>query len=1243
MNRSICFFIVGFLLICASAAFGTMDFVDPEAIGLGLQQLESLYNAERYDDAIGLARNLLGKIPKDQPQKQRAMDILTLSLDKQAQKRLAGENTRKREQNRKSSEQLISEATALMGEKKYAEALPKFKQAAQLFGGDAETFFMLGYAHHKLGQEADAYMAYKRCAQLNPDHPRALFHLSQLSYKLKRYQESETYSRKLIQTLNGKFDESRQILLEQRAASLNDKALATARSMVSMKKNLAQGYYLLGLLTARRGNWQEATDSFVTAIRIDPRLTEIYFHLGMAKFKIGQFHQASLAFERALFIGETTIREETARSKKLLDEGKADDAVAIGVKVKELENRMALVNYGIALCQLKKMETAAALESIEKTLSFKPDFLQARFARAVILASQREYQQALYEMRQILKTAAPNSPEAKKAIRSIKILMDQSLASAQGAKPIVSKPAAPTTEVNRFVKDMTGLGGRVQEEDWADLYPTINEITELAARRNFATALRKALHLQKVHPNLTQAWSIAGKCYMEMGRFEDALDSFKKALARNPNDPDSLGNIAYLYALKGTDLDKALAMAKQAIEFQPANAAFHHTLGWVWFRKGEMEKAIGELQTALQLRPEYPLARYNLALAFYLMGNFDQALAGFEAVMSAEPENMKARLFRAITLAKMQKVPDAVTALEDLKKKLPEKEVLLKVVTELHDRLKLAHERKTDIPVPVIAHTAPIKQLLEKAMKYRRQGLVNRAKELYLECQRLHPAAFQPWYELGAMYAESGLSEPAKRAWEQALKLKPNDYTLQVNIGRMQFKLNDRTRARAAFTAAQALKPEDPEPPYYLGLIAYEESRFESAESHALAALRLKPRYYKAMALLGMSRIRLGRYQAARDAYETLYAKAPRDSSIRRHARKKLWIIARLMQPNRAPSFPDAELHKEELEKRAAGKTSGDSQDLNAAEVKKAVADKWNRLSTEDKIWLYRRLEPFGGTGKVPADVAAQAAVSSIAAPMTTEEKLMILKKLDSFKTMAKAYPPPPPRMSSKYKLGKPAKPKRKPDDADPFIKQALESAEKGFITEAVSALEKGREISPKNLELLINLGFLELQLGNFKSSFEVFAQAALHHPKSPLAHLCLGHMYWLGGRGSEAVDQWKQMTTTDIDIDVEFSILRRAENVWKRVLDNNPTDADAHSNLGIVYLFSGKLLPAIAEFESVLQLAPQRIEHRFYSAQAYSLLYITGNNKNYKREARARLQDLANSGTPFPHSPTLYAFLEKL
>lgn len=1227
------------LWLAASAlpADAVMDYGLDNRLSASISNAEGLYQAGQWDKVMSLARQIMKDAPADHPARQRAYDLVVLATERQSRERLGEQQEVTIKKNRETAEQLVAEGSKLMGEKKFAEALDKFKSAVRSFGGDAETWYMLGYAFQRTGKPYEAYGAYKQCFKLNDKHPRALFHLAELAFTFKKSAEAEDFARRLIGEIETQLDQLNGLFYEQRAANLNDKAIATARKIAAFKRNLAQASYMLGLLTETRGALPDAKTALERAVKLDPTSMDGYYHLGKVYLRLGILHQSTVAFEQAILIGENTFREDKAKAKKLLDEGKSDAAVEMELRTKAMASRLALCQYGLGVANHRRNDVTTALDSIDKALELKPDFLQARFARAVFLASKREFQSALYEIRQVLQNAPPNSPDAKRAVQTLKLLMDQSMASAKPQQPGTLAPADKAVELDVPVKHMQGIGGRKAEREWENLFPVMSEIQGLIDKANVPEAIRRLIHLGMEHPDIAEIHAVLGHCYMEQNRWGDAEIAFKKALAINPGEAQSLSNLAYINAMRGTLLDKALEMAKKAVGIDENRAAFRHTLGWVYFKQGELDKAIAELSKALELDPNYTLARYNLGLAQYLSGTFEMALVSFDTVLSKKPAHVKAALFKALTLAKLKKVPESLAMLEKLKKNLPEKETLVKVVSTLHDRLKLAEERNTELPIPEMKSHAPIAKLLAQARVYRSKGLVNHAKELYLECQRLAPREFEPWYEMGDMYANAGLSRPALKAWEKALEVNPNSYELQFNMGRMQYRLQKRDKARQAFVNAQSIKPGDPEPHYYLGLMAYEDKRFESAESYALASLRLKPRFYKAMALLGMARIRLGRYLPARDAYEMLYAKAPADSAIRRHARKKLWELTRLLAPEKGPSYANVKQVQEQIQRRIEG--ADRSQSVSPKSAGRPVPEYGHTMTTDEKLWVLKRLEQF-------PIIARQAPYSygpvTTGSALSSDEKLWVLKRLEGLKSAKEQYAPPPPRVTSKYKLHEAPRPQRPDEPSDAETLAGLDAAEKGFMSEALDHFEKARAASPKNLEVLMNLGFLHTLLGNFKNAFEAFSQASLQYPKNPAPKLALGNLYWLGGKGPEAVAQWKGMIGT-VSLDPKFSFINRSEKAWKRVLDTNPTDPDAHSNLGIVYLFTQRMTEAIAEFQSVLVVAPARQEHSFYKAMAWTILYCINNKTAPKKEAKSVLTQLETQAPPFPHSRLLRQYLETL
>ena len=1229
------------IMLLPASLPASMDFIFEESLSQSLARMESLYSAGKWDEAMHVGRGIIKDAPKDHKASRRAQDLIILSLDSRNQEMLANDKRAKQKKSIETSQQLVTEGSKMLSEKDYSGAAAKFGRAIQLNAGDAQNYFLLGYASLKANKRREAYSALQQCLKLNPKHERALFHIAGLSYEFNQGEEAESHSARLIETIEKKLEELKEIFMAQRSEGLNDKAAATARRVAALRNNLAQAYYMHGVLTHQRKDYRVAVKSFESATRLNPTSADNWFYLGSSFLHLKVYHQATLALEQAVLIRETRLRDLTTNAGKLLDAGKSDEAVAAELETRKLKEETARTLYILALANGKKKETNEAISNIDRALELKPDFVEGRYTRAILLAEKNYLEEALDQMRQVLKDSPPKSPQAKKAISTITLFMDLIAKRDNPAEFAAASVSTKAIDVDQSVKDMPGLGGKAAEVRLEQVFERLREVKRLTNVRNYAEAVRRLLYLRTQYPDIADIHAILGHCYMEMGRINDAEPCFEQAVALNPKHAEALNNLAYVLASKVEKLDKALDYATRALAGAPLRAEFHHTMGWVLFKTGEVAKAIVSFNKALEIKPDYLLARYNLGLANYITQNFNAALDAFNSVLALDPAHHKAMLFKSISLTRTNNAEEAIATLEILRGKLDGKSVLGRVVTDLHARLKLAHERNDELPVPNIKSPAPIERLMAEAAEFRAKGLVTRAKEKYLECQRLAPERFEPHFELGEMYAAAGLNVPALSSWERAEKLNAEHFPLQLNIGKMHHKLGRHERAREYFTRAQALRETDAEPRYYLGLISYEEQKFESAESHALAALRLKPNFYKSMALLGMARMRLNRLRPARDIYETLYAKAPADSSIRRHARKKIWEITRQMAPAQFPSVEDAlEVKDQMVKKVSGGDGAGEFKPKPSDEAAIAEYGK-NTMTIDDKMWVLSQLEKFGNISTptpiapLRRDVTAQT--------MSNREKQWMVKKLQGFGSHSNKYALPPEMKTQKYSIKATEKVTTRPTDkSDELTRAALAMAEKGFISEAIAEFEKARSMSPENLETLLNLGFIHTIQGNFKSAFEAYAQATVSHPREPLARLGLGNLYWLGGQAEKAIEQWK-LIKGRFNPDAEFSILPRSQRIWQRMLEIDPVDPDAHSNLGLVYLFAGELNKALAEFQAVTQLEENRREHEFYQAQVLVLLYLNKSNRNHRKEADQILARLSEGSEPFPHAERLKTFVQSL
>ncbi len=1217
-----------------------MDFIFEESLAKSMDRAEKLYQKGEWDEVMRISRGVLKDAPKSHPSKQRAQDLIVLSLDGKNKELIRKQNIQKLKKNKSTAKTLVDEGNKLLIEKKYESAAGKFSRAVRYESGDSQSYYLLGYALKKSGNKKGAYNAFKKCLSLNKNHSRALFHLTGLSYEFKKNREAEILSKKLIFTIEKRLEELKEIFFAQKEQQLNDKAIETTRKMASLKQNLAQATYMHGVLTEKRKDYKAALESFRKASQLNSASADVWYHLGKVLLNLNIYHQATLALEQSAFIKESRLKELRDKATQLLDSGKDDQAVAAELETRKIKAEIAKSYYALAVANGKRKETGTAIENINKAIELDPELSSARYVKAVFLAEKNRFEEALIEMRKVLKNAPPKSVQAKKAIKTMTFLMDMIARKNNPVEFAKIEKKSKTVEVNSYVKDMPGLGGKKKEVEWEEIFPQMKEIQELVTMANYPEAIRRLIYLRTKHPNIAEIHAILGNCYSIQGRYEDAELCFENAIEIQPSHAESLANLAYVYATLGKKLNKAQEMAEKALKADGLRAEFHHTLGWVLFKTGEVKKAMLSFSKAVEIKPDYILARYNLGLSHYILREYKSALDSFDFVLAKNPSHQKALLFKAISQAKTNEAEKALQTLEYLGDKLPEKSTLAKVVSDLHSKLKLAHERHAKLPIPEIQSPAPIEKLMAEAAAYRRDGLVTKAKEKYLECQRLAPERFEPYYELGEMYAKAGLNTPAVSTWQKAIAMNPNNYELQLNLGKMLHKLGKVDKARECFVKAQALGEKEAEPKYYLGLLAYEDKKFESAESHALGALRLKPRFFKSMALLGMARIRLGRLKPARDIYETLYAKAPNNSSIKQHARTKIWEITKMMAPAQFPSIEDAMDVKETIVKRVSGEKDNKKFVPQPSDEKSFKEYGKNTMTVDDKLWVLRQMEKFSSIS-TPSPVAPLRKTIT-AETLTSKEKNWMLNRLKGFGAHSNKYALPVEKGNKEFALKTIKVAQRAPDKSDEFTKKGLENAEKGFLAKALEDFEKARTISPENLEVLLNLGFLHTIQGNFKNAFDAFAQASISHPESPLPHLALGNLYWLGGQASQAINSWKKIKGP-INPDPEFTFIARSEKVWKRMLEINPTDIDAHSNLGMVFLFAGKTKEALAEFQAVTSLDKNRKEHDFYSAQAYVILFITEKNKQYKNNAKEILASLVKGPEPFPHTERLSSFVKSL
>jgi Tfp pilus assembly protein PilF len=199
-----------------------------------------------------------------------------------------------------------------------------------------------------------------------------------------------------------------------------------------------------------------------------------------------------------------------------------------------------------------------------------------------------------------------------------------------------------------------------------------------------------------------------GVTHLREGRTDMALDSFKKAIARDPKNPyfyKALG-IAYSQmadkcpatdsACRLPKFNEAVAAARKALELNPYYVDARNDLGTWLLRSGKREEGRKELMAAYEdpTNPTPEHAARNLGLSFLEDKRPDQAQMWFYSAVQRNKNYPDAYIGLADLLLAQQKVDEAVRQLEVGTKENPDDIGLMLALGQAYHRAgRLAEAR----------------------------------------------------------------------------------------------------------------------------------------------------------------------------------------------------------------------------------------------------------------------------------------------------------------------------------------------------------------------------------------------------------------------------------------------------------------------------------------------------------------------------------------------------------------------
>jgi len=390
------------------------------------------------------------------------------------------------------------------------------------------------------------------------------------------------------------------------------------------------------------------------------RSAKLYSALGAAYEQRKDYKSAIEAFRHAIVLDRDNLDAIRGLAENYLNDGQVDAALEQYKVIADANPEDAQTYIRIAEIYRRQAKYDLALESLKKADTLVPDTMAVTYTMAEVYQAQGRYDDAIKLLQDLLKRTEKseagssnddrnnralfverlgmvyreqeNYPAAVETFRKMLTLGEENARSGYQeiidtyreakewpqatavAKEAVQKlpddrelrmvldaQLADTGETDHAIADVRAMLKGTPED--RDVYLRLGIMYTRAKQwKEAEDALAKAEALSSKPDDKAQVWFLLGDTYQRQKMFDEAEAAFRKVLAAvSPTDPQSaatLNYLGYMNADRGVKLEESLNYIKQALTFEPNNAAYLDSLGWAYFKLGKYDLAEENLNKA---------------------------------------------------------------------------------------------------------------------------------------------------------------------------------------------------------------------------------------------------------------------------------------------------------------------------------------------------------------------------------------------------------------------------------------------------------------------------------------------------------------------------------------------------------------------------------------------------------------------------------------------------------------------
>ncbi len=516
---------------------------------------------------------------------------------------------------------------------------------------DAYYHTIIGLQLEGEGDNSSALDAYRKALQYDPESPFLLTRAADLLNQLGEPKEALSTAERAFR-LHPK--DSRVLSLLGSlyvAAGQGEKALDVYQRLVEVEPKEIEAYYNLASLYAARGDLARAEEMVRKGVATDPKSGVGYFYLGKIAFENKRLDEALEYHRKALSLHPNFEQAhlEVARIHEI--QGKPEEAKKVYQWVLDRINprsREALSR--LVQVWLRRQEFDEALRVLEERGEADPSNTDIPLQEAIFWVEKKDYPKAIEKVRRVikgrpedlrLKIYLASIHEENKEYETAISIYQELLNRDEKLYDVWIRLGSLYFYRLKDVEKALAQGDLARQVDAQRPEAYLFNGLVLQESQRYEEAISVFLDGIKKNPKLPDLHFHLGGTYDKLNRFDDLVREMEKAIALDANHANALNYLGYTYADKGIRLNEAMDLIQRALAVRPNDGYFIDSLGWAYYKKGQMPEAVEALKRAVSLVPEDPVINEHLGDAYLQQNRPDLAKEAWLRSLKLDPKNEK--------------------------------------------------------------------------------------------------------------------------------------------------------------------------------------------------------------------------------------------------------------------------------------------------------------------------------------------------------------------------------------------------------------------------------------------------------------------------------------------------------------------------------------------------------------------------------------------------------------------------